>query len=740
MQSTGTNKVLRKRDVIMLAIIALAIYMSLESNSFDYRLDPAWFLDQRQSSGGQWKRLAPVITDLDGDGSNEIVLITSDLTLKVLSADHGDQLTERIYTPKEISSTKLSHFNIKKGRIPIILKTGYVDPYNPSTGRNQIIVVVREDWTVSCFNSKLESLWEKSISHKIHKMESLADKYEISDISVFFTALSIHDHSNSTSTSTGMIIIGASMSLRDSAKADVHVEDGLNSNSKSKSNSNSKDEKLVQEDLEAIQSLEHYSVYALDGHDGSVIWQHDGSEVRAEQFSRALPQHAYRLDTQELARQIHHGVGINDWTVFRQSLLSELPHSWRSREDGSSRLAHFVRRHLGVGAGQQSGKHKKGVANSDQSGKRRAGRTVTGHGRFTGIETEPLASNAVLPHHASEHMSHPNVLVAHTKKGIEVMSIRTGLPITSLGLAADRTYADVDGDGVVDTIMVLETDDDVATHGMAFAHESGELQRCSVMVLSGLPPHTQLFNGTVCVRRVSMHDSLALSKSRLPETVAAVTPLVLSTRVNPTSRDAKVMDVIVAVSIGVVTCYSGEGVYRWQVTDAPSWAVAVPVDSDRSLDQDKRSRPPAPHASVLPFDWDAQRVEESGTHDSSFAQVMVLGDSKLALISRTGDILTSADIPKLPVTRPVFGDFDDDGIIDVIVVTADAVFGYRLEVTPSAKGMLIAFLVLIVLAAVIFVANVKSEIVHDSSRAGGGGGKQKSVMSMVRSTDDWHID
>jgi len=80
--SPGKNKLIRKRDVVMLGITALAIYISLESSTFDYRLDPAWYLDQRRGQN-RWRQLAPIITDLDGDGSNELVVITKDLTLKV---------------------------------------------------------------------------------------------------------------------------------------------------------------------------------------------------------------------------------------------------------------------------------------------------------------------------------------------------------------------------------------------------------------------------------------------------------------------------------------------------------------------------------------------------------------------------------------------------------------------------------------------------------------------------------
>ena len=107
MQFTSIHKVLRKRDFIILALISIAFYLSMESTDFSYNLKPSWFL-ARGNSPSSWKAIPPVVTDIDGDGKREVVVVTNDLHLKVLSAERKTP-GDGIYTPTEIHSQLLSH-------------------------------------------------------------------------------------------------------------------------------------------------------------------------------------------------------------------------------------------------------------------------------------------------------------------------------------------------------------------------------------------------------------------------------------------------------------------------------------------------------------------------------------------------------------------------------------------------------------------------------------------------------
>jgi hypothetical protein len=57
---------------------------------------------------------------------------------------------------------------------------------------------------------------------------------------------------------------------------------------------------------------------------------------------------------------------VNDWTLFRQSLFTELPHYWRYKDDTNIRIAHFIRRHFGAGSAHQKEKKNMKTNNVNQ--------------------------------------------------------------------------------------------------------------------------------------------------------------------------------------------------------------------------------------------------------------------------------------------------------------------------------------------------------------------------------------
>jgi hypothetical protein len=158
------------------------------------------------------------------------------------------------------------------------------------------------------------------------------------------------------------------------------------------------------------------------------------------------------------------------------------------------------------------------------------------------------------------------------------------------------------------------------------------------------------------------------------------------------------------------------GEYKWQVKNAPGWSREFQFSD------------------VLHFDIDAERAKEFGSHDNTYALMLVAGEKEVALVSREGHVLTQARLPKAPIARPVIGDFDGDGITDVIMITDDAILGYRVEEVPSMQGMLAAVIVLSLLVIVVFACSMQLEV-QDTAMGG-----KKKVWKMSRSTDEHHLD
>ena len=726
-------RLLRGRDIGFLIVFIIAVYISLKSPGFKYALRPAFYLnlqtelDNTHITG--WSLLDPIITDIDADGIKEMLLISPSMSLKIYSAERPSTYdVDEVYIPEELNSIQLLKLNIKKGYVPVAMNTGYISPYSNTLRRTQVIVIVREDLTILCYDHKLRKLWEKSIAHKSHHISEHVGKYTIKEVSILISPLSVEGDE----IDSGVVIIGASLGLRNEDDLDVAVQEEIDLDEMENST-----EFIEAEDIDTDErsQLEHFSLYALSSKDGHVIWKHDGSDLRPEQYTKSLPQHAYKLDLESLTSQLHMGSGHADWTAFRASLTAELPHDWHRTDDTKMRIAHFIKRHAGadsnsgaLGKGHDRNSKRNGVIsrpndknNKSKQRKHSNGHMLSGEGSFIGFRSQ-ASENAFLPHDASEHMSHPNVLVAHTSRGIDVVSLSNGAPITSLALVTGRTYADLDGDGLIDSILVLESKDDVDLHRQSFAHEEGAFKHCSIMVLSGLPARHELFNGSICSSPQTLDRSMYKS-FKIPDIIGTASPLVLDNEYSNMqkrktgARGKPMKDVILATNTGVITSYRGDGKFNFQLKTGPTW--------DLTFDQ----------GSILAYDIDANRVDNIGTHSNRYAQVVVMGQDAITFISRDGEVLTSAEVPHIPLSRPIFADFDNDGVSDIMILTNEALLGYRMEAVASVRSLLIAFFFMAFIAIVVFIFSITDSSSNIAA------GKIGMKLGTKRSTDDsFHLD
>lgn len=261
-------------------------------------------------------------------------------------------------------------------------------PYSPQVKRSQIIVLVNEDSSITCFDSKLNILWQSAI-FKNEFEKSILDKFRVDEVGISILPVSLVDQSS------GVVIVGLSMVQRNDEEH-FEIERGLELN-----------EVGSQEhpEMRVKAHFTHFNVVAFDAASGRVIWRHDGFESREARSSKSLPQFVQRMGKRDLLTQQHLAPGIPDWTVFRDSLLAELPHDWHSGQDTSLRIAHFERRHIGAGAVNQADRPR----GASPSKKRRTGSSLS-QGKFTGVATPALSKTAALPHDAAEHLQAPNVI------------------------------------------------------------------------------------------------------------------------------------------------------------------------------------------------------------------------------------------------------------------------------------------------------------------------------------------
>lgn len=704
----------RKRDLFALIVISLAFFLSVNKPNVKFSFHPTWFFETDNSFNDNNRIVSvikPIITDLEDDGRNEVINLSRNGVLTVISTQRPDD-TQNIYKAAAIKSVKTSKLNIQKSNFPIAMTVGYGSSHDSNVAKNKIIVVVTNRLLVSCFDHKLQLLWEVSLSH--HN-DWIKDDATVAEIALLISPITtLTNHSN-------IVFVGERVKPKDPNINDLNIDINTNTNNTGASSFHSK----------------HFNSYALDATTGNIIWTHDGTELKSEQYVRSLPHNAFQLDTRELMTKKRNSHN-NDWTIFKQSLLNELPHIWQSGDDTKISLSHFYRGHIGAGSESQTKRH---ITNMNQNENYRSPNSQprksskTERTKKSSIFSKSQLSEAVgkKKDHPSPNSNpnpnlslnpnlnpHPNVLVVHSSDGVESISLKSGEPIASLSLTAGNAYSDINGDGILDTITVIETIEHAHTvnkHHTTISDEGtdGIFTPCTLVVMSGIPVKSQLFNATLCNSRHSIHDPFVKRSSLNPivKEISATAPLILkplNTHQDPTGNK----DIFISINWGISTCFSGSGELKWQIKNTPIWKQGFTM------------------ASALPFTVDAKKSEV--LVNSDIYNVFVCGDVRCDLISREGLVLASVDMPKPPVALPIFGDFDRDGVTDVLIVTEDMLLGYRLSVSSDSKVLSLAILVLGFILLVAFVMNVQTE------GKDGGNVNLTTTIRLKRSTDELHYD
>ena len=179
------------RDIGVLFACAVAVLLTLQgAGEIKARVEWVEEIDVTKFSNEHFplahERLPrPIITDLDGDGLNEVIVATREPGLRILSVPRppssasGSARIDPVVPRLRRKATLLGAVRVAKGRHPVALATGYIDPYpddSPTTKttkrgakgprqRKQVIVVLTESFVLMCFDHKLRLLWETTLNH-----------------------------------------------------------------------------------------------------------------------------------------------------------------------------------------------------------------------------------------------------------------------------------------------------------------------------------------------------------------------------------------------------------------------------------------------------------------------------------------------------------------------------------------------------------------------------------------------
>lgn len=153
----------RAQDVVVVAAVFVAVFLFRAPDVWEF--NPSWQLDTILHSdhhASRHKLPPPIITDLDSDGINEIIIVTDDSRLQVMMLPPQEEYNQ---------SSTLPHLHIKAEAIlgvraginsskPVALGTGCeVKRISSPDICRQIIVVVTDDGVVHCYTDQLEPKW-----------------------------------------------------------------------------------------------------------------------------------------------------------------------------------------------------------------------------------------------------------------------------------------------------------------------------------------------------------------------------------------------------------------------------------------------------------------------------------------------------------------------------------------------------------------------------------------------------
>ena len=602
--------------------------------------------------------VAPLVVDLNGDGSKEVLVATAGASLALLSppgsatavdadgaaggsAPRANVLRTVSLLPKGV--------RVAAGRTPVAMASGVLeDPEGDTRGAGiagsngtaagrgrRVVAVLTANWLLVLLDHNLDVLWEASLA-------DVFGRGRAREAAVLVTSHSVQAGDR------GMVVVAGAGDVRGFADGgdDLGLEDAVDKELFAEREGDKRafgetlDDRPLKEGERAHHRRERSAggseprgarYVALEGGSGTRRWTalshgpgaaHGGADAHAALHAELHDQHSYKLDAQSTERADFHAASCRP---FRESVLrGATPHAWARRTDTRLALAHF-----GEGRrGRTSNAHNAAAGRMrDRLGgaAQAIGETADALGmhRHGGGGAEARDAHA----RAHERVSaggagvrgalRDNALVAHLSEGIEAINLYTGETICSLLLPSPGLHADLDGDGVLDHVTAIGALHGSGAHVAQPSARGHEPRACWAHAATGALREHPMFDGSICKLGGGLDRGLGSKASHRqfgragdPLAPLEVAPPVAVPHGHARHRRHRAVDgaggrglraradAAFLNSRGEVTAFATDGTRRWQVRTDVAWRnemLPSGVPGSRIV----------PTLELMPLRWDA---------------------------------------------------------------------------------------------------------------------------------------
>ncbi|PVD21232.1 hypothetical protein C0Q70_19403 [Pomacea canaliculata] len=564
-------------------------------------------------------------------------MVTIDGRLTVLALPEQQKLEDgslpHVVVKKDIE-LKLVRTDGHRAR-PVVLETGFTTPYfSMMQIRKQVIVIVTDDWHVLCFDSDLHLNWE-TILPKVDHMDKVL---YVKSLGVLITSHSIQK------TDEGLIIVGGSFMHKTHQTKELptqHIREDGNV---------TEEIKIVSEEVE---TLTHFSTFALSASSGTIRWHHLPGDFGEQTHNTKdhASEHHWKLGLRKGRKH----TGESSWKHYSKQMNQYMPFLWVNNQYTKFTLGRFnkdLKTFPGDGI--------IGVSDYDDH--------IKGSPALSAKHIVGYAYGGHRPHSELEHVANPNAIVIRGPHGIEVLSLLSGQPITRLEVTETKDILmDIDGDGEMEQLV----------WDLGHGHTV-----CYLDIWRTYPVKEKLEQLSLCIsQRLIWQRSWALEEDIFKK----IPPIIIKSLAKKSGVFRHLLgkhlisedeyDIITFGAVGRISSFDLWGNIHWQTQTSCKW-------SDLSIKLRRKSVESVPEDLEKEFMLSfTPTIMLMPLHVAAGKDIAaVVGWNAVSLVDLAdGTILAEHSIPSPPTGSLAYGDFDNDGINDIILTCKKGFIGFTLK-------------------------------------------------------------